>query len=55
MSYLTLVPKSDYVKMKEYRTEAYRYINKALEQDKDKQSKVFQGGKWRLYNVLSYE
>ena len=40
MSYLRIVPKSDYAKMKDCHTAAFHHINKALEQDEDKQSKI---------------
>ena len=40
MSYYKIVPKSDYTKIKDCHTAAYQHINKALEQDEDKQSKV---------------
>lgn len=37
MSYLRVVPKSDYSKLKDCHSAAYNNINKALEQDEDKQ------------------
>ena len=44
MNYYKIVPKSDYVKMKDCHSAAYQNISKALEQDEDKQSELFQEG-----------
>ena len=40
MSYYKIVPKSGYAKMKDCHSVAHQNINKGLEQDEDKQSKV---------------
>jgi len=54
MSYYKIVPKSDYSKMKDCHTAAYNFINKALEQDEDRESKVSHGAKWHLpYHLMS--
>lgn len=40
MSYIKIVPKSDYTRMKEFHAAAYNNINKALKEDEDKESNV---------------